>query len=161
RGLPVDIQVHVALSARRWPLCTEVLRGWDPRFDEGIFEAYGHRDLVRVFTPLVVVRTAAGKLVENWLEQCDWNDPLYRRRGADEWTLLGSRPKAGAPPRRIDALATAEAGLRDPERKQEISTAKARELVELTARRAGKIRRTLLRHLHETVLEQARRIAAA
>jgi GAF domain-containing protein len=30
----------------------EVLSGWDPRFDERIWNSYGHENMVRVFTPI-------------------------------------------------------------------------------------------------------------
>jgi GAF domain-containing protein len=42
-----DIQADVLRSGE-----TLIIAGWDDRFDRKIYDAYGHSDLVRVFTPL-------------------------------------------------------------------------------------------------------------
>ncbi len=50
----VDIMADIVRSGR-----TEVIDGWDERFDRKMFEEYGHANLVRVFAPLV----ARGKVI--------------------------------------------------------------------------------------------------
>jgi GAF domain-containing protein len=42
---------------------TEVLSGWDDRFDKEMYEAGGHGDWVRLFTPIILRRESIG-LVE-------------------------------------------------------------------------------------------------
>lgn len=44
-----DIQADIIRTGR-----TEILTGWDGRFDRRIWETFGHKDMVRVFVPLVV-----------------------------------------------------------------------------------------------------------
>ena len=44
-----DIQAYIMHSGE-----TLTIAGWDDRFDRKIYDAYGHRDLVRIFTPLRV-----------------------------------------------------------------------------------------------------------
>lgn len=39
---------------------TEILTGWDERFDKSIYERYGHDQMIRIFVPLVVGETAFG-----------------------------------------------------------------------------------------------------
>ncbi|MBN1485153.1 MAG: GAF domain-containing protein [Chloroflexia bacterium] len=49
-----DIMADIVRTGR-----TEVIDGWDERFDREMFDLYGHADLVRVFAPLM----ARGKVV--------------------------------------------------------------------------------------------------
>lgn len=71
---------------------TEVIEEWDERFNEEIYERFGHADLVRVFTPLVadgvpIGTIEAGCRRERWTEMLtDANiqavERLGRERGA-------------------------------------------------------------------------------
>jgi len=45
-----DIQADIIRTGS-----TEILTGWDERFDRRIWEEFGHKDMVRVFVPMVVV----------------------------------------------------------------------------------------------------------
>lgn len=62
-----DIQADVALRQR-----AEVIRAWDPRLDHYLFEKFGHRDLVRIFMPMVVFRDASGTIQEQVPDTCRW-----------------------------------------------------------------------------------------
>ena len=51
-----DIQADIIRTGR-----TEILTGWDERFDRRIWERFGHKDMVRVFVPMVVADPATGR----------------------------------------------------------------------------------------------------
>ncbi len=50
-----DIQAHVVRTGK-----TEVVAGWDDRLDRQIYGKFGHADLIRVFTPIIVADPATG-----------------------------------------------------------------------------------------------------
>lgn len=151
-----DIQADIALAR---PLRTEILRGWDPRFDRGIFTEFQHDKLVRLFTPLVVVRTPEGHQVEDWPELFDERILLDEREVHRQHTVLELMPGDGAAALEIEVIGTVEAGYDDAGR--ELGPAQARALIRLAAAHAGDIRKTLLRHVAETIVEQARQVARA
>lgn len=45
-----DIQADIVRTGK-----TEVIEGWDSRFDRRIWERFGHKDMIRVFAPIVTV----------------------------------------------------------------------------------------------------------
>lgn len=152
-----DIQADIALSR---PLRTEILRGWDPRFDIGIYRTYHHDDLVRIFTPLVVVREQGGEFLEDWLKRCEWTVKSDDRGPGRQRTVIEVLlPEELQQSWDVEVIGTVEAGLRRAD--GELGEEQARALVEYGARNALSIRRTLLRHVNETIVEQARRIAHA
>lgn len=51
-----DIQADIIRTGR-----TEILTGWDDRFDRRIWERFGHQDMVRVFVPMVTADPATGQ----------------------------------------------------------------------------------------------------
>jgi len=51
-----DIQADIVRTGR-----TEILTGWDERFDRGIWEKFGHQDMVRVFVPMTATDPATGQ----------------------------------------------------------------------------------------------------
>ena len=156
-----DIQADITLAR---PLRTEIIRGWDWRFDLGIFEEFHHDELVRVFTPLVVVRTPDGKQVDDWLA-CFEHRIIHHRRWVDrqrkarQKTVLEMVPREDAASLEIEVIGTVEAGYHGTG--HELGPAQALELVSFAAGQAGDIRKTLLRHVEETIVEQARRVAGA
>ncbi len=62
-----DIQADVYYTRN-----TEIISGYDKRFDSWIYERFNHENYIRVFTPILLIRDRDGILVENWQEQCDW-----------------------------------------------------------------------------------------
>lgn len=51
-----DIQANVIRTG-----LAEILTGWDDRFDRRIWEKFGHKDMVRVFMPMVVADPVTGQ----------------------------------------------------------------------------------------------------
>lgn len=51
-----DIQADVIRTGQ-----TEILTGWDERFDKNIWERFGHKNMVRIFMPLAVMDPVTGE----------------------------------------------------------------------------------------------------
>lgn len=51
-----DIQADIVRTGR-----TEILTGWDERFDRRIWEAFSHKDMVRVFVPMEAADPVTGQ----------------------------------------------------------------------------------------------------
>jgi hypothetical protein len=62
-----DIQADIAING-----FTEVISGWDDRFDRWIYEEFNHDQLTRVFSPLVICKDCQGRLIDNWHQHGQW-----------------------------------------------------------------------------------------
>ena len=51
---------------------TEIISGWDRRFDKWIYQEYNHKDNIRIFTPILLYWDKSGNIVEDWFEKCEW-----------------------------------------------------------------------------------------
>lgn len=51
-----DIQAQIIHTGK-----TEVITGWDPRFDKRIWKKYGHAEMIRIFVPIPVVDPKTGE----------------------------------------------------------------------------------------------------
>lgn len=147
-----DIQADIVLAR---PLHAEILSGWDSRFDRGIYEAFHHERLTRVFAPLVVVRSPAGELLEDWTETCHWRVIKDLRTKEGQRTVLVFEPRVRGRSE-IEVIGTVEVGFND---RRPIEAKTARSVVEFAAREARIIRSAMLRHVQETIVAQARKIA--
>jgi hypothetical protein len=63
-----DIQADIFFSHK-----TEIIAGWDSRFDEWVYNRYNHQNLVRIFTPIFICRDIEGKIQKNWFENYNWH----------------------------------------------------------------------------------------
>lgn len=63
-----DIQADIAQTCR-----TEIIAGSDRRFDRWIYEEFGHKDLARIFTPILLIRDENGETNNNWFNNCDFS----------------------------------------------------------------------------------------
>ena len=77
-----DIQADIVATGK-----TEIIGGWDDRFDEWIYKEFNHERLVRVFTPLLICRDNEANLIDDWFEDAEWieispentdSDPQHR-----------------------------------------------------------------------------------
>lgn len=154
-----DIQADIALAR---PLRTEIIKGWDKRFDEGLYKEFQHQDLVRVFSPLVIVRDEAGRSIEGWLDKYDWEVITEERQDEGLRTVIKMGPNPSeckSDKIEIEVIGTIEAGYEDANRA--LGPDQAQELVEFSVRHVKKIRSALLRHILETIVEQACQIVDA
>lgn len=145
-----DVQADIALAR---PLRTEILRGWDPRFDRGIFSTFHHERVVRIFSPLVVVWDKDGKPVLDWVETCDWKVTRERRKDGQRTAITIKPPSSN-----YEVIGTVEAGVTAGRR---LGVKEARTLIAIAARHALEIRSAMLRHVLETVIEQVLQVARA
>lgn len=147
-----DIQADIVLAR---PLRAEILSGWDSRFDRGIYEAFHHEKLARIFVPLVVMRSPAGELLADWTETCSWDVVKDLRTEERQWTVLAFEPRVRGRSE-IEVIGTVEVGFND---RRPIEPETAKSVVEFAAREAKVIRSAMLRHVQETIVGQARKIA--
>jgi GAF domain-containing protein len=61
-----DIQADICQTCR-----TEVIAGWDDRFDEWVYKKYKHQDSIRIFTPLILVQDDKGCNDQKWFNNFD------------------------------------------------------------------------------------------
>ncbi|MDZ7311965.1 MAG: GAF domain-containing protein, partial [candidate division KSB1 bacterium] len=82
---PKDIQADIVQS-----LAIEVITGWDPRFDQWIFNQFNHQRLIRIFAPIFLVRDDHGNLHPPELDSYDWAHP--EKIVSQDGTVLRIRP---------------------------------------------------------------------
>lgn len=73
-----DIQADIYRTTR-----TEIITGFDERFDEWLYKTYKHDKFTRVFTPIFLVRNEQGKVIKDWQEQCKW-EVVDRKEAVDK-----------------------------------------------------------------------------
>ncbi|MEH1923244.1 GAF domain-containing protein [Nostoc sp.] len=149
-----DIQADIVKECH-----TEIISGQNERFDSWIFETFDHHNLVRIFTPIILIRDESGKTLENWFEKYDWEENFVPNQVGIEkqHTIISMKSAPGyAPPKVIGSV---EAGYENCDTK--ITHQQAIALAKLVARRALDIRKARLRYVLETVAENARHILKA
>jgi len=153
-----DLQdIHVAIALSR-PLRIEILGGWDDRFDRGIFESYHHESLARVFAPLVLVRDADGRLLDDWIEAVDWNVTRDERSPDRQRSVIEAQPRDATGGFELEVIGTIEAGFTDG---RELGPEWGQRVMRIAARNTRAIHTTRLRYVLEVIVGQARRIAHA
>ena len=159
-----DIQADIALAH---PHRIEIIAGSDPRFDRWVYEEYHHERLVRVFMPILLARDESGKVVNNWMEYCGYTVLPDRGEGQEIHTVLELEPP---PPTRqgsqltFEVIGTVEVGYErtaTDQTKKEIGEEQAWDLAKLVAEQAIEIHQTLLPHVLEEIVNQARKIVRA
>ncbi len=149
-----DIQADIALAS---PPRAEVLRGWDERFDRGIFNELRHNEVVRIYMPLFIVHDARGELATHWSEDCHWTVQGEEESVTGRRTILGMEDPA--PDLTLEVIGTVEAGFADSTKP--ISLELANKMSRLVARRATGLRRPSLQTVLEVIVEQARQLVRA
>jgi GAF domain-containing protein len=152
-----DIQADIIATRR-----TEIISGWDKRFDRWVYEEYGHEKIVRVFTPILVVEDDDGKLIENWFEHClvkpvdfqpeangerQGQHQIYQMCPVENGQLKGRNPE-------FTPIGTVEAGYDSSNTK--IEPEKLKELLKCIAKWSLCIWKVQLPRVLETIAEIAR-----
>ncbi|NEP13556.1 MAG: GAF domain-containing protein [Symploca sp. SIO2C1] len=146
-----DIQADIVQTCR-----TEIISGWDKRFDDGIYDEYRHEDLVRVLTPILLIRDQSGKVSEDWFEYCQWEVLREEKKEEGQHAVIEMRLPEEVD---IEVIGTLETGYKDS--KKSIKAAQAIALAKLLGKQALKIRQGLLLHVLEIIVDQARDIVGA
>lgn len=149
-----DIQADIVKTRR-----TEIIAGWDNRFDRWIYDTFQHQRFRRIFTPILLVQDQAGKVNTNWFEEFDWQTH-FKPSKVDEAghpTVIEIEPFSADTTFKV--IGTIEAGYEDSDRV--ISHEMTIALAQLLARRALDIRRARLPYVLETIVENARNILDA
>jgi GAF domain-containing protein len=145
----------------------EVIAGEDDRFDKGVFDAFGHKDLVRAFVPLFVVQDQRGNVLspqelERWLAGWkhelvkDWQEGNGQHRVA---TITVPERDANGKKLTFRVIGTIETGYEDIQK--QIHWDEAIDLAKLAAKKALRIQQTLLPSVLSSVAHQARLIVSA
>nr|VFK62552.1 MAG: GAF domain-containing protein [Candidatus Kentron sp. TUN] len=150
-----DIQVDVA---RSHPRRIEVLRGWDRRFDRWIYDRFGHKDYVRAWVPMLLVRDESGEIEKDWWQSAYWREGI-RESFHDNWRFTLELEGIEDFPPKSYLLGTVDAGYADPRRR--ITPDDARKLVDLVSEGALELRKAQLPGVLEAVADGARRILDA
>ncbi|GAB1543113.1 hypothetical protein NUACC21_57870 [Scytonema sp. NUACC21] len=153
-----DIQADIIATRR-----TEIISGWDKRFDRWIYEEYGHENVIRVFTPILLVEDENGRLIKNWFEHCyletidfqpeangerQGQHKIYQMRLVEDWQPEGRKPE-------FIVIGTVEAGYCSSERL--IDQEKLKELLKCIAKWSLRIWQAQLSRVLETIAEIARK----
>lgn len=136
---------------------TEIISGWDKRFDRWVYERFNHERLHRIFAPIFLVEDEQGKVIENWFENYAWQQNFIETKGEGNNKVIRMEPLPGASLPVV--IGTVEAGYENCS--QAITYQQASSLAKLIARRALDIRRGRLRYVLETIAENAKRIFKA
>ncbi|MEH2226646.1 pentapeptide repeat-containing protein [Nostoc sp.] len=147
-----DIQAHIIKT-----FDTEIIYGWDKRFDRWVYERFNHERLNRVFTPIFLVHDDQVKVVEDWFEHYKWDENFIvaKEAGNNMVIHMDTLPTASLP----EVIGTVEAGYENS--RKPITYEQATLLAKLIARRALDIRRGRLSYVLETIAENAKHIFQA
>ncbi|OKH37248.1 hypothetical protein NIES2101_36640 [Calothrix sp. HK-06] len=147
-----DIQADIVKTCQ-----TEIISGWDERFDRWIYEEYHHEQLVRIFTPIVLVEDKDGKIIEDWFEFCQWDkitpNDEESREGQNEvfqMRLTKNLQELGEPV----VIGTVETGYNSCQKVVEHN--KLRELLQYIAKKSLDIWQAQLPRVLETIAEKVK-----
>lgn len=148
-----DIQADIIKTRQ-----TEIISGWDKRFDRWLYDTFGHEQFTRIFTPIILVQDESGKVSKDWFEHYDWISNFIPENGdgGERHTVIKMQPLSNFV---YKPIGTVEAGYNSCER--QIEHSQAIELAHLTARRALDIHQAQLRYVLEVIAENARKILEA
>ncbi len=151
-----DIQADVVQS-----LAIEVTSGWDPRFDQWIFNQFNHQRLIRIFAPIFLVRNERGELFPPTLDCYDWHHP--EKIQSKDGTCIHIKPsqKLAAKERYyLEVIGTIEAGYPIVQRSY-ISIEDAQTFFCLICEKAHSLWETQLNNVLETIVKNAMQLISA
>ncbi|MBD2525805.1 GAF domain-containing protein [Nostoc sp. FACHB-133] len=159
-----DIQADIFFSHK-----TEIIAGWDSRFDEWVYERYNHQNLVRIFTPIFICRDIEGKIQKNLFENYNWhysrkwhetdfnedwfkgNDNSDKSKGQHTIIEPPSLPKD----LELEVIGTVEVVYKDRNHGQAIEPQQAIQLTKFVCSKALEILQTRFSYLLETIAQSA------
>ncbi len=132
---------------------TEIIYGWDRRFDKWLYEEYKHNDFTHIFTPVILYRDKNGNIVEDWFEQCEWKVVTEEANDDGDRTVLEIEKNqiTEGSFQVIGVVSTSYSNFL-----KQITIEKTIALAKLVAQQSLKIHRTQLSYLLEAIAEIAR-----
>lgn len=157
-----DIQADIVLSN---PPRTEIISGWDERFEQWIYKEFKHDKIVRITTPIVLLLDQNGSVVENWPDTFRWKKVQDTDKpGGGQHTVLELTTPGSAEKRKDQfetfVVGTVGAGYRIGT-KSRIEPEEAFNLNRFIAASIPEIRKTLLHNVLQKIVERARQIIPA
>ena len=153
-----DIQAEIVMHD---PPRIEIIAGRDRRFDRYIFEKFGHKNLARVFVPIILAPGEVSWENLHWDELKDLLPNVAQPSADDRRTVLQIRNEdwAGAKGWRSQVIGTIEAGFYDS--RHGISQCLALRTAKVAARRAWDLYRASLENVFWTISQAALRMVGA
>jgi GAF domain-containing protein len=155
-GEAKDIQADIVQS-----LAIEVISGWDPRFDQWIYNQFHHHQLIRIFAPIFLVRNERGELFPPTLDYYDWCRP--EKIQTVDGTIMRIRPSQALTAKEkyyIELIGTIEAGHPIGQRNH-ISIEEAQTFFRLICEKARSLWETQLNNVLETIVKNAMQLISA
>jgi GAF domain-containing protein len=155
-----DIQADIIQTQR-----TEIISGWDKRFDSWIYKTFNHERLIRVFTPILLVLDGSSDVRTDWVEYCHWEETIRETAAEGKFGRCISRTMrlgnglSGDSLPKTKVIGTIEAGYELPI--QAISPEQVNDLIKLAAQQAPRIWRAQLPYVLEVIAKRAKRILKA
>jgi GAF domain-containing protein len=148
-----DIQADIVKTCR-----TEIITGYDNRFDEGVYTKFAHDEFTRIFTPILLVRDTNGDVVENWFNNYDWKSNFITSKSENQNSNYSIHMNpSGIASHKV--IGTIEAGYKN--RNSGITYTQALSLAKLSAEIALKIREARLRYVLELIAKNTKEILRA
>jgi GAF domain-containing protein len=150
-----DIQAHIVMHD---PPRIEIIAGHDRRFDDYIFKKFKHKDLVRMFGPIILAPEEVNLESLRWDVLKEIYPNVDRPSGDDRRTVLEVCPQGlvAADGQWLQVIGTIEAGFYDSSR--EISPELALQTATMAGQRAGDLYRASLENVFKTIAQGARNI---
>ena len=137
---------------------TEIISGWDRRFDKWIYQEYNHKDNIRIFTPILLYWDKSGNIVEDWFEKCEWK-VITEEKTDDGYRTVLEIEENQLTEGSFQVIGTVNLGYEKSTK--QITVEQAIASAKLVAQQSLKIRRTQLSYVLEVIAENARRILKA
>ncbi|MEO1560670.1 MAG: GAF domain-containing protein, partial [Cyanobacteria bacterium J06632_19] len=137
---------------------TEIISGWDSRFDKWIYQEYNQKEYIRIFTPILLYWDKNGNIVEDWFEKCEWK-VITEEITDDGYRTVLEIQENQLTEGSFQVIGTVNLGYENLT--EQITPEQAIVSVKLLAQEALKIRHTQLSYVLEVIAENARRILKA
>ncbi len=149
-----DIQADIVKTCK-----TEIITGYDSRFDEGVYTKFAHDDFTRIFTPILLVRDKNGDVVENWFNDYDWKSNFTTSKSKNQNSNYSINMNFPSEIASHKVIGTIEAGYQN--RNSGIIYTQALSLAKLSAKIALRIREARLRYVLELIAKNTKEILRA
>ncbi|MDJ0903976.1 MAG: GAF domain-containing protein [Xenococcus sp. MO_188.B8] len=144
-----DIQADIAQTCR-----TEIIAGDDKRFDRGVYRQFSHESMVRIFTPILLIKDEKGELIPDWFDKCKFvSRETHKEHGYHkiiEVDLSGLNREENKT--LIEVVGTVEVGRKYPSKKIEIS--EAQDLIKLVGKQFASKKLKIYQYVFSSAVEK-------